>query len=289
MSLDLGGPAIEIAIALSFVFFILSLIVTALTEWIAAALKLRAKTLREGLEGMLGDKKVADNLLCHPLVRSDLRQGGGQKPSYIAPRDFALALQDVVDADGSGAGAVNPNLTKQLSALSGSGEDGLPKVPALERWFDQSMNRVSGWYKRKSQKINFAVAILLVLGLNASTLRVAERLFAEPNVRAAVVAKAEAAGEEAGAPEGESGLKKAGQDMEGAVKNLDALKLPIFWAGENVPHGWGELGLTVVGWAITVVAISLGAPFWFDALGKLSHLRMAGKKPEAKAPAGEGG
>jgi hypothetical protein len=35
---------------------------------------------------------------------------------------------------------------------------------------------------------------------------------------------------------------------------------------------------TIVGWLITALAITLGAPFWFDLLGKLISIRGAGKK-----------
>ena len=48
----------------------------------------------------------------------------------------------------------------------------------------------------------------------------------------------------------------------------------------------------VVGWLLTIGAISLGAPFWFDLLGKVSHLRGSGtreadraKKPGPAPPA----
>jgi hypothetical protein len=39
------------------------------------------------------------------------------------------------------------------------------------------------------------------------------------------------------------------------------------------------------GWLLlTITAISLGAPFWFDTLGRLSRLRSSGK-PETPLPA----
>ena len=44
----------------------------------------------------------------------------------------------------------------------------------------------------------------------------------------------------------------------------------------------GQLN-TIIGWFITALAISLGAPFWFDLLNKLVQLRNAGKKPEDTA------
>jgi hypothetical protein len=286
MSLDLGGPALEIAIALSFVFFLLSLIVTAVNEWVSGLLNLRAKTLRKGLVGMLGDGGVAESIVEHPLVRTD--HGQRQRdPSYISPRQFALAFQDVVEP-----GAVSEQLAKQLQTITGAPGGALPGQAALEKWFDESMERVSGWYKRKAQIAAIAIAVVVTLALNVSALPIAEHLSNEPTVRAAVVAqaeKAEAPGEESEATEGEesqgaSELRQAGEDAQSAVSGLAALKLPIFWDKQNVPWEEGnDLTEWIFGWLVTIIAISLGAPFWFDALGKLSNLRMAGKKPEEKA------
>ncbi len=297
MSLDLGGPAIEIAIALAFVFFLLSLVSSHLTEWIAGILNLRAKNLRKGLAGMLGDSEVMKQILAHPLVRTDLQPDRNRDPSYIAPESFALALRDVlkisapdahpkVKVDGNER-PVEQSLATQLKVLPSG--DAIPEVPELEKWFDESMKRVGGWYKRKSQLVTIAVAVALVLVLNVSTLRIADQLSAEPKVLANVVAQAEArAGEEeATAKEGESqgaaDLKQAGKDAEATVDDLAALSLPIFWTEEkNRPSSTEEWLLALAGWLITIAAVSLGAPFWFDALGKISNLRMAGKKPEEK-------
>jgi hypothetical protein len=54
---------------------------------------------------------------------------------------------------------------------------------------------------------------------------------------------------------------------------------------------WWLVTQHLVGWALTVVAISLGAPFWFDALKGLVNLRAAGKPPqpsEKSEPSAEG-
>jgi hypothetical protein len=40
---------------------------------------------------------------------------------------------------------------------------------------------------------------------------------------------------------------------------------------------------SIFGWLITALAISLGAPFWFDLLNKFINLRNAGKNPDNPA------
>jgi hypothetical protein len=36
----------------------------------------------------------------------------------------------------------------------------------------------------------------------------------------------------------------------------------------------------ILGWLITALAVSLGAPFWFDTLDTILNIRGAGPKPE---------
>lgn len=319
MSLNLGSSAIEIAIALSFVFFLLSLIVSAMTEWGARIFKLRSKTLAQGIEGMLGDDKVAKEVLEHPLVRTDLkprrrvvgnRARKERSPSYIAPKDFSLAFLDVIGGE-AGGGTADPvgaakvevaaaserhgsELAPQLRAILGEADTSPVRLRvAVEQWFDGAMDRVSGWYTRKTRWISLILAVAVTLALNASALRIAERLEAEPAVRAAVVAKAEAAIEEgqdegASAGSGDEGEKQspqaAAREVESAYKELQALELPLLWADDNDPfESWPVFWQSLAGWLITIVAISLGSPFWFDALGRLSRMRSAGNRPEDKA------
>jgi hypothetical protein len=40
---------------------------------------------------------------------------------------------------------------------------------------------------------------------------------------------------------------------------------------------------TLLGWILTVLALSLGAPFWFDVLNKFMNVRYAGKSPDERS------
>lgn len=289
MSLDLGSPAIEIAIALSFVFFLLSVIVTACTEIVAWATKQRAKQLIKGIEGLIGDPEVAAQVLEHPLVQSDNTTPPDEKqPSYVSARNFAMALMDTVRQGGQTFEALKANvatlpegaLKAQLEGLLTETESDVAAFrKSVEGWFDDAMDRVSGWYKRWSQWWTLGIAIVVAVGLNASTVRIVEHLAKEPAVRTAVVGQAEAAGE-AEQPEAADTPKEAGEKIEAAYSELGDLKLPLMWSDENVPDDPKGWGLTAIGWALTVVALTLGAPFWFDTMGKLSRLRSAGRRPE---------
>src|SRR5262249_9025054 len=161
---------------------------------------------------------------------------------------------------------------------------------SLEHWYDDTMDRVSGWYKRYVQRIILVISIVLVASLNVDSINIAQVLWRLPTERAAVAA---AAAKQAG-----SG-SSASQNADEVVRSISALKLPLGWtpphittvspAGartvvvstdpQHVPLGPASWLIKLLGLLITVLALSLGAPFWFDALTKLGSLRQAGPKP----------
>ena len=74
-----------------------------------------------------------------------------------------------------------------------------------------------------------------------------------------------------------------------ALKELEALGVPMGWpidpwdwSDPRVPNDLGELAMKLAGLALTAAALSFGAAFWFDLLGKLVNLRNAGTKPKAE-------
>ncbi len=62
---------------------------------------------------------------------------------------------------------------------------------------------------------------------------------------------------------------------------MERLKaFPIGW--KEVPTDLLEILKTLLGWLITAAAVSLGAPFWFDLLGKVANLRGDGGKAQTR-------
>lgn len=141
----------------------------------------------------------------------------------------------------------------------------------LELWFNQSMDRVSGVYKRLSQVVAIVIGIVAAVALNADSIHVAVRLWQDAPLRTAIADNAapllaRLAAESAAGGEAGSALKS----------RLDQL--------QTFPIGWdqGDSGqdyvYAVVGWLLTGFAISLGSSFWFNALGELLKLRAAGPR-----------
>ena len=223
----------------------------------------------------------------------------------------------------------DPRIRSALTALfQDAGRDMASLKENVEIWFNQAMDRVGGWYKRKSQWVIAAIALVVTLVLNVDALLVVAHLNTQPGLREAVVAQAKAFTEhppavgatvspaDAGAPDASAAAPDEVLVRAHAVEQeLSKLSLPIGWfmppesskqegeigrfqsqnflvlpvrRGTDVWHAIdaARLGQTVrfhlVGWLLTALAASLGAPFWFDILNKFMSIRAAGKAPEEK-------
>src|SRR5262249_55374296 len=61
----------------------------------------------------------------------------------------------------------------------------------VEQWFDDMMDRVSGWYKRKTQAVQVAAALALAIALDIDTVLLARVFWSDSALRSAIVADAE--------------------------------------------------------------------------------------------------
>ena len=284
----LGSPMLEVGIGLVFLYLLLSMVVSTLSELIARALALRSNTLRDGLDALLGSKAGGEKLLIdfynHPFIKG---LGKNSQPSYIAARTFSLTLLDLVaagktsvpmivqDIDGAN---VPDDLKKQLKALATRAGDDYDKyVASIEQWFDEDMQRVSGWYKRKSQLICVALGLVLTILINADSFAFATGLIQNSAAREAFVSSAAAVVSASPAPA--TGLPAI--DIPKAQQELSQAGLAIGWNG-GTPYQ-DRLPSMLVGWLVTAAAVSLGAPFWFDLLTRLVNIRTAGPIPSSSA------
>ncbi|MFZ0504317.1 MAG: hypothetical protein WAM44_11435 [Chthoniobacterales bacterium] len=170
----------------------------------------------------------------------------------------------------------------------------------LENWFNSSMDRFAGWYKRWTRQICFVIGVVLVVIANADTLALANRLARDTALRSAIVSAADTATEKLAGNVDANATKDHPQVVQQARQDLleeaEKLNLPLGWIdpkvngvddpfqSERIPAGNDYLGwlLKVVGLLISALAVSLGAPFWFDTLSKFMNVRGAGKVPDTK-------
>ncbi len=159
-----------------------------------------------------------------------------------------------------------------LDALDTSKGDLEAARKYLEEWFDNSMDRASGWYKRSTQWVVFVIAIAVTVGMNIDSVGLAKHLYRDETARKAAVAAAVEINE-AGKPPSKEEAKKA----------LQQLDLPIGWSEGSIPESKLDWVNRVLGWLLTAFAATLGAPFWFDVLNKVMVIRST-VKPREKSP-----
>lgn len=289
---------LEVAIGLVLLYALLALVVTAVTEAIARLLALRAQLLQKALRELLGDRALADAIYGHGLLRGLPRERlmvfWRHRPSHIPGRYFALALLDLVRRR-AGPATVEPRLADAIRVLGAEGEEvPEPARGQVAEWFETAMQSLTQRYKRNAAFIAFLVALVLALIINGDTIMMAQRLWRDDTMRTAVAMTVE---ERLTAPQGVSG------DVDATLSELERLmeahaSLPIGWPGAEASGSltsarywprWGALGAQkVIGLLITAVAAALGAPFWFDLLGRLSALRRStggGRRSSGRAEA----
>jgi hypothetical protein len=176
----------------------------------------------------------------------------------------------------------------------------------LEGWFNNAMERVGGWYKRWTQRVLLFLATAVVIVSNADTVMLIERLSKDNALRASLVAAAQDAvkaqpaselptppmegtvSQPAKSPPAET--KNNNASLQAVLKTAERIKLPVGWSFD--PNDAGhfrnpELSWDYAGWAfyklfgllVSILAVSMGAPFWFDTLSKFVNLRSAGTPP----------
>jgi hypothetical protein len=319
---------------------------------------------------------------------------GTKLPSYIPARNFALALMDVIlpcSTEGTKSGATgatvppsatapaanqlealrtrlaqirttDPQLADAVTTLIDAGGNDVARVRAnIEDWFNSSMDRVSGWYKRRTQIILLTLGFIIAITFNADSVLIVRRLASDRPLRDSLVAAADAYAKANASPSAATPAStpktnapavaqpspkssptssptsspspaptasstpvlsptaatpasaaatptpeasptpcwkeacEAGEDtpeckLKKAQCEIRSLGLPIGWnSPTDLQLNWygGSFGQQLewhlFGWVLTSLAISLGAPFWFDLLNKFIVVRST-VKPKEKSP-----
>jgi hypothetical protein len=328
--------ALDVALGLIFVYLLLALVCSAVTETLSSMMAWRADTLREGIENLFGSAEVRDRLYSHPIVKGLIRKRQGplsripllkklpslredRYPSYLPARAVVTALLHPVPeppAAPAAPGEPQPEGEAAPAPAAGAAEDeppleiqelindqrvaaaiaGIPNVEArnalkilwrisddpdkfkagLERWFDDSMARVSGWYRRRVQLVLWIVAAAVTLAIHADSLQIAQTLWRDDATRAAVTARAEKIAEADETPDGDTKY----------IEELENIGIPLGWGSfpdyTDAWEWWRIVLLNALGLALTAVALTMGAPFWFDLLKKVANIRAAGRAPAEK-------
>jgi hypothetical protein len=271
----LQSAVLDVAIGLTFIFLMVSLLVSTAAEALSGWFKWRSTHLWQGLEQLLQSADARNEIYSHPLIKGLARvnvaapawHNGRSGPSYIPSRTFALAVIDTLrrpqtalhdlerrverviqDAAGDPAGAlasiaaieqdfasqVPSEVIEELHAVRASTEtpaDAIKQLETLVRnapqrwlrmvpssfsstaaalsplmhdaagdldrfrenieiWFNDGMDRVSGWYKRHIGYVQAVIGMVLAVAMNIDALQITRTLWREPTVRETIVSRA---------------------------------------------------------------------------------------------------
>lgn len=350
---------LTVVVGIIFVLLLLSLLATTLMELISSFFSLRGRNLLKGLRNMLASDDEHETILTefqqNSLYKHLTQQYGRQvsgPPSYISAETFQSILFDVILK-----GAPYEELPQKINQLPDKDlknvlqqllreSDGNLDLFRLEtqNWYNNVMDRASGWYKRNTQKILVLMGLGIAVLFNADTVTMFERLSVDEGLRNQVYTSAvnlvnnQTAGEQAANtsttyyPQGTAqGQQTSGPSydyvpanpvdtvIEGRSYRLlsERVEPNQFISGQTGPDGrinrdtllqelrliredlvdissplglgWDEVDIRqmgfydlftkLLGFILTALAISLGAPFWFDLLRKLVNIRSSGTKP----------
>ena len=270
--------AISVVTGLAGTYMVLSLIVLSLVELISSALSRRARFLRDAVIDLIG-VELGTRVLNNPAVSSlgFVRPTGRAEgmPSYIQSNLFARALLAEIGStpDHQSVCAVKDLITAVVGDPAVSIEEAERRLAA---WFDSAMDRLSGAYKRNTQNVSLALAVVITVAANVDSIRLLQALWHDT----APSARIDASVKEATAACQTDGRSPACQDeLLRFLKNAD--DLPMGWdiAAIKKLDLRGRL-LWILGLALTVFAVSRGSPFWFDLLRRLSPgMSSSGPKP----------
>ena len=247
-----------------------------------------------------------------PTTPSGAASPGITHPSYFSTNTFVLALLGSLTGGETAAGHPLPGFADVETAIQKLPPSNLRDAlvtnlivaqgdferfrKGVAMWFDDSMDRLSGAYKRHLMVISIVVGCLLAMVLNADTFAVSRALWSDGALRAQMAGVAEStvtAGLPTDSPAGKTPKTPTTPgEIETSLAQVNrALRpLPIGWSLQSnaslddlerniESKPWSYWPLKLVGLFATGLALSFGAPFWFDALSMFMNVRAAGVKP----------
>jgi hypothetical protein len=286
----------------------------------------------------------------HPLIKFLGANKPNSKPSYINKKTFSKVITDLLRGDqvkpddktkfndnikhliqtaldkktlnwGKFTSDISDETLSYLNSIWADANGDIDKFKQyLEDWFDETMERATGWYKKHTQFILFFVGLTIAIVFNVDTIKIAGKLQKDPNLREQIVQQANVFLEAHPDLDKEIINKKSEFDsIQALIKSnsnvTDSLRkiqindsmdvvnfklladyqmklvnradsmintdiekandlLALGWKTDNSESlNFGSFLWSLLGWIITALAISLGAPFWYDLLNKFMKLR----------------
>ncbi|WP_315821424.1 hypothetical protein [Paraflavitalea speifideaquila] len=219
-----NNAALDVVIGLVFVYLLYSLLGTLLQEIVATNIGLRGIILKMAIRRMLDDGAAKSKSQCarfsqayydHPLIKYLRADAWAIKkdPAYFTQETFSKVVIDLLRGKDVKPGdpirpLIDTSLTDKklawnsnvqieeethlyLQTLWVDSQGDVQKFKGfLEQWFNEMMDRTTGWYKKYTQLILLILGLGIAIGFNVDTLKIADKLKNDPQLRQQVIAQA---------------------------------------------------------------------------------------------------
>lgn len=228
---------------------------------------------------------------------------GELKRTILALANDAALAAKAINTVPAAANVVN-NITTEIKSEMELFRD------KLKKWYDTTADRITGTLKRtKAMPATLIIGLLFTIGLNVDSINISKYLYSHPEVSKQLADKAI---NESGKYKNEvdslkklksiiiknasdsSNIEQLDNNLKKIQENINKFStalpqdLPLGWSNVNASNPKEILAIIechFLGWIATILAISLGAPFWFDILNKIANLRGTGPKPASSSNA----
>lgn len=200
---------LETGIAVVLIIFVFSIVVYVIQELIAANLEFRGKMLKASLNQILdrtnADEKLATAFFDHPQIKM-LKKNLDKLPAYIPAANFAMSVMDIIaEKAGNRTGNVLNDFKSGLQQFVNADGD-LPVLlrtwadnstgvkelkETIEKWYNEYMDRVTGWYKKEYRYVTRIIAVCIALGFNLNIINITKTVYGDSQLRTTLVTAAE--------------------------------------------------------------------------------------------------
>ena len=302
---------LDVLIGVSLIMLLVSMTVTIFTQFFTTLFNTRGRSLKKGIATLLTQidpalqncaDEIAGVILSHPLIGEPMSRYG----TVIHRDELIRLLLELAASHGPvelrtetktaltnallNNGIANPaailghvrlvamqieqarpdlasNVCRDMAILQGAKSTFVAKING---WFDQTIDRVSERFTLGARGITFACALAVAFALQLDTIGIINSLWINDALRQQLVNEAGAI--EKANPGAPGQVLRLSGGSEGvylgdlAKYGLIAAPNPATWSAELYP-------IKIPGILLSALLLSLGAPFWYNALKNLLRLR----------------
>jgi hypothetical protein len=285
---------LEICIGLVLLYYILGVMVSAITSWITMGFQIRANDLESYFKKLFQSESKLKDVLAHPLVTSlqpirltpivGLLTGKTKEyktekipaatflQAFIGQSVASLQTVDEITTEINKSIADLPDTSefkKEITQLiNEAGTNAAQLRSTIEGWFDGVMQKSSALYTAHARRIVIILALVVTLVTGIDSIDIAKQLWDQPNLRAVAAAKAVEI----------SGGGELEPDIKLLITTLDELDFQYqhdWWNTRNTPEAPNTVLLKVIGLTITWAAVAQGSSFWYDVMKKVTAITKA--------------